>query len=73
MVAYKEIGENYYNQWSEKYKKVKSNTNHTEEEINEIIKYMNNRTFCGEYCGNQYHEHLIRHTKHTIYFYSIVK
>ena len=46
--------------------------NKEEEEINEIIKYMNNRTFCGEYCGNQYHEHLIRHTKHTIYFYSIV-
>ena len=33
---------------------------------------MTNKTFCGEYCGNQYHEHLIRHSKHTIYFYSIV-
>ena len=46
--------------------------NKTEEEINEIKNYMNNKTFCGEYCGNQYHEHLIRHTSHTIYFYSIV-
>ena len=45
----------------------------SEEEINEIKTCMNNRTFCGEYCGNQYHEHLIRHTKHTIYFYSIVE
>ena len=47
--------------------------NKNEEEINEIKNYMNNKTFCGEYCGNQYHEHLIRHTKHTIYFYSIVE
>ena len=46
--------------------------NKKEEEINEIKQYMNNKTFCGEYCGNQYHEHLIRHTNHTIYFYSIV-
>ena len=45
----------------------------SEDEINEIKVCMNNRTFCGEYCGNQYHEHLIRHTKHTIYFYSIVE
>ena len=47
--------------------------NKTEEEINEIKKEMSNKTFCGEYCGNQYHEHLIRHSKHTIYFYSIVE
>ena len=46
--------------------------NKTEDEINELKKYMNNKTFSGEYCGNQYHEHLIRHTRHTIYFYSIV-
>ena len=36
MVAYKEISENYYNKWSEKYISVKSNPNHTEEEINKI-------------------------------------
>ena len=46
--------------------------NKNEDEINEIKTCMNNKTFCGEYCGNQYHEHLIRHTQHTIYFYSIV-
>ena len=46
--------------------------NKKEEEVIEIKKNMNNKTFCGEYCGNQYHEHLIRHTKHTIFFYSIV-
>ena len=44
----------------------------TKEEIEQIKKEMTNKTFCGEYCGNQYHEHLIRHSKHTIYFYSIV-
>ena len=46
--------------------------NKSNEEIENIKKLMNNKTFCGEYCGNQYHEHLIRHSKHTIYFYSIV-
>ena len=44
----------------------------TKEETDLIKNEMSNRTFCGEYCGNQYHEHLIRHSKHTIYFYSIV-
>ena len=44
----------------------------TKDEIEEIKSEMTNKTFCGEYCGNQYHEHLIRHSKHTIYFYSIV-
>ena len=47
--------------------------NKTNEEIEEIKNAMTNKTFCGEYCGNQYHEHLIRHSKHTIYFYSIVE
>ena len=45
----------------------------TEDEINLIKKKMDNFTFCGEYCGNQFHEHLIRHINHTIYFYSIVE
>ena len=36
MVGYKEITEDYYNKWAEKYRKVKSNTNHTEEDINQI-------------------------------------
>ena len=44
----------------------------TNKEIDDIKKELSNRTFCGEYCGNQYHEHLIRHSKHTIYFYSII-
>ena len=42
MIAYKEIGENYYNNWSEKYKRIKSNANHTEEEINEIYNEIEN-------------------------------
>ena len=46
--------------------------NKQKEEIDKIKNEMTNKTFCGEYCGNQYHEHLIRHSKHTIYFYSIV-
>ena len=36
MVAYKEISEENYNKWDEKYKKIKSNANHTEEDINKI-------------------------------------
>ena len=36
MVAYKEISESIYNKWSENYLRVKSNPNHTEEEINKI-------------------------------------
>ena len=42
MVAYKEIGENYYNEWSEKYKTLKSKANHTEEEINKIYDEIEN-------------------------------
>ena len=42
MVGYKEITEDYYNKWSEKYRKVKSNTNHTEEDINQIYDELEN-------------------------------
>ena len=40
MVAYKEIDENYYKQWSDKYIKIKSNVNHTEEQIHQIYDEM---------------------------------
>ena len=42
MVAYKEIGEKYYNNWFDSYKKIKSNPNHTEEEINKIYDEIEN-------------------------------
>ena len=42
MVAYKEISETYYNEWSEKYLKAKLNPNHTEEEINALYDEIEN-------------------------------
>ena len=40
MVAYKEITEDYYQKWSEKYLAVKTNVNHTEEDINKLYDEM---------------------------------
>ena len=40
MIAYKEITEEYYKQWSEKYLEVKTNVNHTEEDINKLYDEM---------------------------------
>ena len=40
MVAYKEIDENYYKEWSDKYLKIKSNVNHTEEQLHRVYDEM---------------------------------
>ena len=40
MIAYKEITEEYYKQWSEKYLEVKTNVNHKEEDINKLYDEM---------------------------------
>ena len=40
MVAYKEISEDYYNKWASKYIAVKTNVNHTEEDINKLYDEM---------------------------------
>ena len=40
MIAYKEITEEYYKQWSEKYLEVKTNVNHTEDDINKLYDEM---------------------------------
>ena len=42
MIAYKEISENYYHQWSDRYLAVKTNVNHTEEDINKLYDEMEN-------------------------------
>ena len=47
--------------------------NFSKEEIENLKNYLDNKTFVGEYVGNQYHQHLIRYMKHTILFFGIVK
>ena len=47
--------------------------NFSNEEIENLKNYLDNKTFVGEYVGNQYHQHLIRYMKHTILFFGIVK
>ena len=42
MVAYKEIDEKFYNEWSEKVIKIKSNPNHIEEDINILYNEIEN-------------------------------
>jgi phospholipid-transporting ATPase len=42
MIGYKEISEDYYNKWDQKYKEVKSNANHTEADINKVYDEMEN-------------------------------
>jgi hypothetical protein len=40
--------------------------------ISDLKNYLSNKTFIGEYVGNQNYQHLIRYLKHTILFYAIV-
>ena len=47
--------------------------NFKKEEIENLKNYLDNKTFVGEYVGNQYHQHLIRYMKHTILFFGIVE
>ena len=42
MIAYKEISEDTYNKWNDKYVKTKTNANHTEEEINKLYDELEN-------------------------------
>ena len=43
------------------------------ETVEELKQYLKTHTFIGEYIGNQYYQHLVRYTHHTIQFYSIVE
>ena len=43
------------------------------DKIKELKDYLKDKTFVGEYVGNQLHQHLIRYMKHTILFFGIVK
>ena len=40
MIAYKEISEDYYQKWNEEYKKIKTNVNHTEEDLYKLYNEM---------------------------------
>ena len=40
MIAYKEIPEDYYQKWNEEYKKIKTNVNHTEEDLYKLYNEM---------------------------------
>ena len=40
MIAYKEISEDYYKNWNERYIEVKTNVNHTEDDINKLYDEM---------------------------------
>lgn len=44
----------------------------SKERVNQLKEYLNDYTFIGEYIGNQYYQHLVRYTQHTILFYSII-
>jgi len=40
--------------------------------LGELKQYMNNKTFVGEYCGNQEYQHLVKYTEVDIHFVAAV-
>lgn len=44
-----------------------------EGKIEELKKYMTDKTFVGEYCGNQQYQHLVKYTQVDIHFTAIVE